>query len=186
MVRKLAFILFLSLLLSKTCLGQSTILWHEGNPLEWKDFKARPDGGSKFSALTSATFDIKAKPAGQAAVEIRITSKFNPTGSWVKKGKKKDELLRREQLHFDICEMHARELRKKIQSNSWNAKSFSKKFNKLVKKEFKLYKQTQSAYDKETKHSINKSEQASWESDIENRLKALEACKQTLFKLNLD
>jgi len=163
---------------------QNWILWGESNPLEWKDFKSRPDSKSKFSALTSSTFGISAKAAGNNAVNVRVTSKFIPERSWVKKGKTKDELLRHEQLHFDLCEVYARELRKQMQNKKdWNPKKFNKDFKKMSKRVLKDYMKEQERYDKETNHSLKKDKQKTWEDETAERLTRLKDYSATLFKI---
>ena len=93
------------------------IPWKSSNQLKWSDFKREPVKSSEYFAVTnsgikyswSSSFD-----GTSYAFSFEVNSYFNPNESWVKKGKKTDELLNHEQLHFNISELHARSLRSKL------------------------------------------------------------------------
>ncbi|HSP39953.1 MAG TPA: hypothetical protein VLN46_00870, partial [Gillisia sp.] len=92
------------------------IFW-EQDGLTWEDFKALPNEESKFDANTNAglSFSWGVKNTnGDIELTYEVTSYFNPKLSWVKIDSDNDYLLKHEQLHFDITELHARKLRKKL------------------------------------------------------------------------
>ncbi len=173
--------------ISSLVLGQTTkILWHENNPLEWVDFKARPDGKSKFHALTASTFGASTSSGKNNTVFIKITSYFIPERSWVKPGKQKTALLKHEQLHFDLCEVYARQLRQQMkEKDNWSAKKFSRDFQKMTKSLLKKYERAQNKYDRKTQHGLKKEVQAKWEQDVARQLKELSDHRTISFKVSV-
>src|SRR5690606_30202906 len=95
---------------------QEKIFWQEDG-LSWNDFKSAPNQSSSFHANTSAgisySWGIK-NSNGIIELNYEVLSFFNPENSWVKPGSDNKYLLQHEQLHFDITELHARKLRKKL------------------------------------------------------------------------
>jgi predicted secreted Zn-dependent protease len=87
---------------------------------------------------------------------------FVPNKSWVKSEYKSDfELLKHEQLHFDISELYARKFREQLSKMSFteNVKiEISDLYEKITKKKIEL----QNEYDIETDHSVNILKQKQW------------------------
>jgi predicted secreted Zn-dependent protease len=82
--------------------------------------------------------------------------------------------LEHEQLHFDLSQIYARQLRKKIADSKLNLFNFTKESNKIFDDIFFLYKERQNLYDTETNHGINNAAQKKWEKNIETELNELE------------
>lgn len=173
--------------LSSIAFSQTTkILWHENNPLEWEDFKARPDSRSNFHALTASTFGASTSSGKNNTVFIKITSYFIPERSWVKPGKEKAALLKHEQLHFDLCEVYARQLRQQMkEKDNWSARSFSRDFQKMTKRLLRKYERAQKKYDRKTKHGLKKEVQSEWEAEVARQLKALSDHRTISFKVSI-
>lgn len=155
------------------------IFWKENQKLTWEDFKGKPIASSSFVASTntgisfSYSYSIK---NGTVDVEYSVESFFSPEGSWFIPEKVNVYILKHEQVHFDISELHARMLRKNLEG---------RKFSKKVKSEIEgIYQQVeqkrramQTKFDAETDHSRNAEKEAFWQKYIANQLAEYDAWK---------
>ena len=101
------------------------IIWTETQKLTWEDFRGKPVRSASFVASTNTGISFQYSYSiknGDVNVEYSVESFFNPEGSWYVPEKVSPYILRHEQAHFDISELHARILRKNLEE-----KSFSKK-----------------------------------------------------------
>lgn len=102
-----------SLFLTLQCLGQSNQrLWEDGK-LSWDDFKGAPFTSSAHATelnyqLSYAT--VKKRIGDTTLYAFQTKNYFNPNISWVKNSYKSEELLRYNQVLFDILEVHRRRL----------------------------------------------------------------------------
>lgn len=165
---------------------KSAILWNEKRPLNWTDFKARPNSSSAFVALTVASISFSVDYDG-STISILTENSFDPKGSW-SKNKNNNALLSHEQLHFNISELYARKLRKVLLE-----KTFKSDGDRLIKEVVAVYEQKikelakfQQRYDKETDHSVNETEQLEWEKLIAKELKLLQNYTDPLITIQLD
>lgn len=150
------------------------IFWVQDG-LTWNDFKALPVLDSKFDANTNAglsfTWGVK-NDNGRIELTYVVTSYFNPHLSWVKTGSYDDYLLKHEQLHFDITELHARKLRKRVaavtpQTLIKDPKGVLNRIYQAVEKERTAM---QSKFDKETRHSLDKEVESRWRQFVRTEL----------------
>src|SRR5688500_17461053 len=85
--------------------------WNEFYSLQWHDFMGEPDENRMGDAGTAV--QIKAKPfLVKRRIKYDVTAFFNRRKSWARD--QSPSLLAHEQLHFDIAELYARKIRKKI------------------------------------------------------------------------
>lgn len=146
------------------------VVWSETRRLTWDDFKALPDTGNPHHALTAANLAVNAKCKDSKFTYI-VNCVFLPEQSWTKNNSS-EKLLAHEQLHFDLTEVHARQLRRDLEAlNCGNLKA---NLNPTVAKAFKTWKAEQDAFDKECRHGLDKEVQQAWEEDIALRLRSLE------------
>ncbi|WP_339699035.1 DUF922 domain-containing protein [uncultured Marixanthomonas sp.] len=159
--------------------NKEKILWTETRQLTWEDFRGTPKPGADFVASTNSGMSFSfsyTEKNGKRTMEHSISCNFYPELSWFKPGKVSEYILKHEQTHFDISELHARILRKRIAEAE---------FSKNVKEEIgALYHTTeqerqdlQNQYDLETDHSKNKEEEYRWREKITNQLKKYERWK---------
>ncbi len=143
--------------------------------LSWTDFKASPESNSKFHANTNAglsfSWGVK-NDNGEIALSYDVISYFNPNLSWVKMGPDSDYLLKHEQLHFDITELHARKLRKKLAEVNpriliSDPKGVLTRIYQAVEKE---RTGMQLKFDKESRHSLDKEGEARWRKYVKAEL----------------
>ncbi|MFC5048964.1 DUF922 domain-containing protein [Aquimarina hainanensis] len=107
----------------------------EKSKLDWSDFRGEPDWNSDFDAvvITGITYQWSyGKDEGEIALDYKVDSFCYPSQSWAKIGQRTDYLLNHEQLHFDISELHARILRKRLKDYK-PGKNIRRDLNKMYK-----------------------------------------------------
>ena len=149
------------------------VRWSPDRRLSWEDFKALPDEENAHHALTAANLAVNARCL-DSGFSYQVSCVFLPTQSWTKNTKSK-KLLKHEQLHFDLTEVHARQLRKKLELLSCS--DVKNKLSGTVTSAFAQWKAEQDAFDTACKHGLNAKEERLWAADIAQRLQELEAYK---------
>ncbi|QAA82902.1 DUF922 domain-containing protein [Aequorivita sp. H23M31] len=155
------------------------IYWSSDTKLTWKDFRGTPLEKARFVASTRTGIHFKYTYSineGDIKVEFTAESFFDPQESWYIPKKVSQNVLNHEQGHFDISELHARILKKRLQA---------KKFTSGVKSEVEaIYLQLESErkamqrkFDEETNHSLNLDKEKLWEERIAKQLKEYESWK---------
>ena len=163
---------FLTAILLISISGANHIEWDSKRKLKWSDFKGTPNVNSSFFAMTnsgikygwSSSFD-----GSKRTFEFVVSSYFDTDNSWVKKGKESDSLLMHEQIHFDISELKARDLRRRLNKFSYT-KNYKFEIDSIFQKIRAEENETQELYDIESNHSLNKKEQEKWRVRIANTL----------------
>jgi hypothetical protein len=157
-----------------------TISWAETRPLTWSDFEATPKPKSGSVALTASGitfgYSLKTMDAKIIDFETWVDAHFYPEKSWYLKDKADRAILKHEQLHFDITELHVRQFRKAISEL---------KVSQKIKVQLETLQQAinaeandmQKRYDKETEHSMNREIQKKWEDFVAMELSKYEAYK---------
>src|SRR5699024_1612871 len=181
-MKKNNFIIFIFLFIfSFSCFSQQSnhkIIW--GKPLTWNDFKGNPDFSVPHfaSANTGISANFSWKTTNhQPELQYEVYAIFNPYESWIKSGKQSAELLKHEQLHFDISELTARKFRKYLAKQNIKPEKVGEKVDHKNKRLKKQNKKLQERYDRQTKHGMHQRKQAKWERKIQRKLQALEAYK---------
>ena len=156
------------------------IPWAATRPLTLADFQGRPASGEPLAALSST--DIRAGAACRDYVFTgTVQATFDPTTSWLRNAATATPtLLRHEQLHFDLTEVHARLLRQKLvafQAKA-NCEKLQPAFDNLTKPMYTAWNNEQNRYDQETNHGLNAVRQAYWEKQTQLRLEQLQAFAQ--------
>ncbi len=144
------------------------IEWQPNKTLSWDDFKGQPNGRGGFVASTSSGMSQSYVIAGNGVLnkkETYVKAHFYPEYSWYRAKDTTALLLKHEQTHFDITEIHARILNARIQSYNFtsNSKEEVKDLYEQVEKERRAM---QKAFDKETNHSIHRDIEKKWEARI--------------------
>ena len=135
------------------------IEWSASRKLTWADYKAAPDPDSDAAASTTTYLGIDYNITS-TSFSYKIESRFSKTHSWG--SHKTDYVLSHEQGHFDIAEIFARKLNKKMSEYKFDKRTYEKELKKIYEDVTKEKTETQNQYDKETRHSINKEKQAEW------------------------
>ncbi|GGG30410.1 hypothetical protein GCM10011344_34190 [Dokdonia pacifica] len=144
------------------------IAWQPNKTLSWADFKGSPNGDGSFVASTSSGMSQSYVIDGKGMLdknETYVVAHFYPEYSWYREKDTTARLLKHEQTHFDITEIHARLLNTRIQSYNFtsNSKSEVKALYEEVEKQRRAMQRT---FDEETNHSINREVEKKWEEKI--------------------
>lgn len=168
--------LLLLLILPGFCFSQDKneelIDWSASWQLSWSDYKAKPDPSSDAAASTTTYLSIEYN-INEKGFSYKIQCRFSKTKSW---GHAKTEfILKHEQGHFDIAEIYARTLNKKMSEYQFNKTTYQKDLKTIYGDITDEKEDFQNQYDSETNHSINKEKQAEWLEKIKTTLKELQA-----------
>jgi hypothetical protein len=177
-VRKIFLIILSSLALSSIAQGP-IIVWDEKTPLKYEDFIG-PVPGDKLDhqAVTFSVIEIKFEQTS-GSVKVNVLSYFKKDLSWMRNSAKNSYTLRHEQGHFDITEIHARKIRKKLSGMRISRKTGDKKVTKICKKYIEQHHKAQKTYDKATSFSIREKNQKKWTAKLAAQLKKLDAYKSS-------
>jgi hypothetical protein len=167
-------IVFFSLIVC--CLIRPTpperLVWDADRQLEWSDFKGSPDYLLDYVATTNSGMSHSYGINGNGFLDKSTSSvlaHFYPTFSWYKPADTTAAILRHEQTHFDITEVYARKLRKRIQEYVFTANS-----NEEIKQLYKTIeterREAQRLFDQETDHSRLKDRELFWAERIRDSL----------------
>lgn len=159
-------------------MGQSNIedvlKWEENVQLTWSDFKGKPTKLGDVVALTasgiSLGFSIEEKNGEAVGFNYKAEAHFYPKRSWVHQKKASVPILKHEQLHFDITELHVRKLRKSI-GDLKLSKHLKKDLNNTYKNINKDMNVMQKTYDLETNHSRDTIAQTLWKNRVDKALR---------------
>lgn len=86
------------------------ILWSASNKLTWNDFQGNPDTTSNYKAITTSQIGFTPE-IHKDSIILSVPCNFLKSESWSVR-KSNYALLAHEQLHFDIAELVARNIRK--------------------------------------------------------------------------
>jgi len=167
----LLFFVFSSILPSS--IEDEKIIWNENHRLTWSDFRAKHRSGVSYVASTSSGISFSysySERNGEIELNITVHSNFYPESSWVNPKEASAYILAHEQAHFDISEIHARMLRKKISERTFSKnvkKELTNLYNGVDEKRITM----QRLFDKESDHSKIKDKEYEWEAYIKKQLK---------------
>jgi hypothetical protein len=154
-----------------------TIYWSKERKLTWKDFKGDPTS-NYYAAQSNCAFaqSIEPQTEGNAGViYIYVRAALLKKGSWVRKDQASDEVLRHEQLHFDIAEWQVRKLRKSLNEADLSLDNYEETVSKISNAAWDEYNRMQAAYDTETKHGTIEAEQVKWNKMVADGLVEFES-----------
>ncbi len=173
-------IVLLSLISTTVVSQEEKMKWDEGSPLTWKDFRGTPNKTQDYVATTNSGISLgfaSQTSNGVTTYNIEIGSYFYPNHSWYRPGNVSAYILKHEQTHFDISEIFARKLRKKIAALDQLDPDFKSKVENIYRQN--EYDRTlfQSTFDVETEHSNFPDVEREWEQKVADLLLALDAYK---------
>ncbi len=153
------------------------IYWSEDYRLSWDDFEGIPAyHRTSVSALTASGI-VHYKGCKDGKIIYKVRSYFEKNESWVKDEARTPHHLAHEQIHFDITELYARQLRKALLKKSFNCGQEAD-FEQFVKPFIQAWQAEQKAYDQTSRHSLAKSVQKEWFYKIAAELEQLEQYKE--------
>jgi len=146
------------------------INWTPDAFLTWQDFKAKNKPGGGFAvAASTCGFGYEGIMRGDK-ISVNVYVRFYCNESWHHKDYFLNEVLKHEQLHFNICELYGRIFYKNILLLRKNEMLTERNLKKLLKELMVEYDQTQDRYDHETNHSTDGKKQAVWNQKIAKAL----------------
>jgi len=150
----------------------ASIQWNPLRKLTWSDYKGTPyrDQDTNIAARTNCRFGIKIN-----GLKVDVISEFIPERSNVRPGKETAALLAHEQLHFDLCEVYARLLRKELRRSPLTTANIEAVSRDAFLKYYDAYKERQIIYDSETHHGLNQEKQNLWNTQVATALTDLVA-----------
>ncbi|MDH6253539.1 hypothetical protein M2347_003266 [Chryseobacterium sp. H1D6B] len=173
--------IFLFCFLTANLLFSQKIIWKEGLKLNWSNFKSNINNqrGTNVVAYTNCgwVYSVVRSTNPKSPVKVKIETIFNEYQSWKDAKKINDYVLGHEQKHFDIAEVFARKLRKKVQEKIKTSGDFNKNFQNLYNKILSDYRRFQVSYDTDTNNGINEEKQAEYDVKIAEELDNLKSYK---------
>ncbi|MAP54914.1 DUF922 domain-containing protein [Altibacter sp.] len=153
------------------------IPWRAPDQLTWADFQGVPEGNSSYVASTNSGLSFSysySERNGERIFEYTIQSNFYPKLSWYRPEAASEYILKHEQTHFDISELHARIFRKRMEEFNFsdNRKEEIRRIYETIETERKIM---QDRYDAESDHSKNEVGEHVWRNFVAAQLKAYDA-----------
>ncbi len=164
--------------------NEDVIIWNKNRLLTWDDFKGKVDTTTEHLAVTYSRTSTTFKSL-KDTLFMSVIATMNPVKSWKRSNKLSKEVLKHEQLHFDIAELYARKLKLELGKMVVTKKEAQKKIDELLTLNTQQFKQYQALYDKETDHSKLKAKQLEWGNKITKGLKELEVYGKPSIKVLL-
>jgi predicted secreted Zn-dependent protease len=165
----------LSLAQTAATSSRDLLEWNEFYQLQWHDFQGKRTDDAIGDAGT--VVQIKAKPYMlKKKVRYDVYAYFSRKKSWA--SDTSDALLRHERLHFDIAEVYARKIRKKIQELSDRDVNDVKTYNAAVQEILEESNEADRLYDIQTLHGSLPKRQAEWAKKVRQELTELKRYKR--------
>ena len=154
--------------------------WSAERLLTWEDFQGVPNKSDDFVASTNSglsfSFSYKHDANGEGKLTYKVKSNFYPKLSWYRPGRVSDYILKHEQTHFDISELHARKLRKKLSQLEYSD-DYKEVAQVVYQKMEQERRAMQQRFDDETEHSNIVKAEHQWEAYVANQLTMYEDWK---------
>ncbi len=152
--------------------GVETISWSADRPLQWSDFK-----GEYFKTQWAAANTVSGigyefstlEKDGRWYLDIKVKCEFFPGKSWYRPALCDSVILRHERLHFDIAELFARKMRRRLAETKFtnDVKAEVKAIYIEILQQLRFY---QNKYDRETDFSRDLQQQLLWNRAIAKKL----------------
>jgi hypothetical protein len=148
--------------------------WTAARRLNWRDFEGSPPAAGSEAAKSAYTLYYVWRCRGQV-FDFRVVAGFRPRQSWVKAIVLNDTTQRRtilshEQTHFDLAEVHARNMRRVFEGLAAPCRKTDAELSALAQRLVQEEKAEQRRYDAETNHGLLAAQQAAWGAAVARRL----------------
>lgn len=162
-------LLLLTLLLTIHVVPKEKFTFQEKPVLTWDDFMGTPPMNAHHNASVNSgiAYSYVTKTTGkEVLIDFEVRSEFYPQLSWKKNINENDaQLLRHEQLHWNISALHALVLKKAFK-NYQPTSYYKSEILQIFKKVEAARQHMQARYDRETNHGLKLTEQREWETYI--------------------
>jgi len=160
-------------------INDDIIIWSKSSKLTWNDFQGKVSYDKAYEVINvykKGEIDLaRSRMAialyfqceGNNANHI-VRAEFEKNNSWVLDKYKSENVLRHEQIHFDITEVYAQKLKAKLilLKNQCDKSSVGTVYQNNENEFVEFTKQ----YDIDTSHGVNKEKQREWETKIHTLL----------------
>ena len=185
---KIFFIIYCTIFLGDVSFSQNyplndRIYWSDTVKIKWLDFQGVPDSLDKHRALSTTSLSYNVELVGRI-LEINIEPVFLKSKSWVRCDTTASLLLH-EQKHFDIVEIFARKIRKKLLSEEFTLANYQGEFSTIYNNLYKEMRHYQKLYDLETDHSRISEKQKEWNKKISEELEKYNDYKESVIEVYL-
>ena len=149
----------------------SLIEWKQHKSLNWRDYKFRSLKNRRIkSEVAITTIRISARGYLTKGIpDFTVKTLFVKEESWTSDSTDVN-LLRHEQLHFDIGELYAQKIRVKINELKAAGKTSPKEYRAEIKNLITIFKSYSGQYDRETAHGTDRERQSVWQERIRGLL----------------
>lgn len=176
------YLLFFKIGLNQVYQSDNSIIWGK-KIIVWSDFQGNADKNSLDEAHLSYSLEMNGRYKTKDSLYYNVTAIFNKSESWTKNNS--NYILEHERLHFDISELYARKIRKKLTESYFTESTLLKEVNEIYVNYKNELRTRQKNYDSETNHSINKVQQEIWDKKIQEELLKLKMYLDTQVLLNV-
>ena len=162
-------LLLLTFLMTIMVVPEKKFTFQEKPILTWDDFIGTPPINARHAASVNSgiaySYSVKINRK-KIILEFEVHSEFYPQLSWKRNLQENDsQLLRHEQLHWNISELHAVVLKKAL-NNYKPTRNYKKEIQAIFNKVEKARQAMQGRYDRETNHGIKLTQQREWETYV--------------------
>jgi hypothetical protein len=170
-------LVILLLLHSATLANAQIIKWSKDRPLTWADFQGPPDKSSPYDASTSfyTGYSFYCKHVDSLyIINFKLNGGFDTQRAWSVKRMTNEDVLKHEQLHFDIHEVYMRKLFAAFNAAKYTA-NYREEIKNIYNQVMDRLRAAQIKYDTDAGHSVNIDMQHYWETYIHRQLDAIPA-----------
>lgn len=155
---------------------EQEIYWTADRKLKWEDFKSPASAMTGAAAHTYCGFGFETnRVTAFKKSKFFVHTKFYCDKSWVgKEYISQENLLSHEQAHFDLCEVYARRLYKRLTEANVNIATLQEA-NNIYTEVANDYTAAQQQYDEETNHGTEPGLQKKWQERVAKELEDLSA-----------
>ncbi len=158
------------------------LYWNPERKLAWSDYLGNPDSLTATDPATAThlfgNFTIRAD-----SMEVCCFAYFRKSRSWVPKDAQTETRLAHEQLRFDITELYARMLKKKVIDKVKDSVSAKEEYKKEFTTIRKAVRDRLFLYEAETNHGEDARKENDWEEKIAYELQEFGAYRLAAMRM---
>lgn len=151
----------------------SDTLYFFQRKIDVDDFLLKKPSNSRFAAaiFTSMGYQAFVKMSNDTVylnLEVKV---YQIKGmSWILEAEKSQYVIDHEQTHFNITQLIAEKFKERLREEALPPQDYDSRIQFLYLDYYRMINRMQNIYDEETRHGINKTEQARWEKKVEEEL----------------
>ena len=166
----------LKVLFDTSVRADGAIPYNRKRPLTYEDFRGRiPENvpeGNVAQTVAVIGYQMKSRTAGgRTEAIVTLSLVMAPNTAWMKPAGRTPEVLRHEQVHFDIAAIYACRLKQELESTFFFPESLKEQLRNIYQSVNQATANEQARYDMETLHGIDAEAQARWEAAIARKLR---------------